>query len=115
MRVNRRFVACRHHISSLEDLQIVVERDSAEGDGNGDESKRKRATGNAEHSCEEIELCPEADERRNSGEREEEYEQNGGEQRVALVQAEEGVELVAACSALSSGGPHPQRRRRQWW
>jgi hypothetical protein len=47
-----------------------------------------------------IELGPEADQWRNSGEREEEHKQNGGEQRIALVQAEEGVELVAAGGAL---------------
>jgi hypothetical protein len=53
-----------------------------------------------EHSRKQIELGPEADEWRNSGEREEEHKQNGGEQRIAFVQTKEGIELVAAGGAL---------------
>ena len=66
-------------------------------------TRRERNARRAEtrkHRGEEIELGPEADQRRNSGEREEEHEQHRGQQRIALVQAEEGVELVGARSAL---------------
>ena len=56
--------------------------------------------GDAEDRGKEIELGPEADQRRNSGEREEEHQQHRGEQRIALVQAEERVEPVAAGGAL---------------
>ena len=63
---------------------------------NGQRARRQTC----EHGGEQIELGPEADQRRNSGEREKEHEQHRGEQRIALVQAEEGVELVGAGGAL---------------
>ena len=97
------FVDGGHDVGALEDLQIVVERDGAHGDCKGDEGEGDGACGDAEDGGKEVELGPEADERRNAGEGEEENEKHGGEKRVALVEAEEGVEAVAAGGALDDG------------
>ena len=92
-----------HHIGPLENLQVVIERDGAHGDGESDQSKGNRPGGDAQHGGKQIELGPEADERRNPGEREEEHQQHSRQQRIALVQAKEGVEPVAAGGALDDG------------
>ena len=98
-----RIVDGGHDVGALEDLQIVVEGDGAHGDGEGDKGEWDWAGGDAEDGGEEIELGPEADQRRDAGERKEEDQKDGGEKRVALVEAEEGVELVGAGGALDDG------------
>jgi len=55
------------NIGAFEHLQIVVERDGAEGHGQRHQREGNRASGDAQNSGKEVEFGPEADQGRDSG------------------------------------------------
>ena len=75
---------------ALEDLEVVVERDGAHGDGEHDEPEQRGGAGGAlKGGDEEVELAEEAGERRDSGEREDKDGEACGERRRAAAEAGE--------------------------